>query len=120
MYVAVIPNKWAFVLYISIAMASPAGAEQVEKKTSDRKSKVGANADANASRAAAATGEDNAAPQTIVVTGTARRDTVTGGALGVRSDLDTPFSARVVTADEIEERQVRSLARVFSQDASVV
>ncbi|MGU3317096.1 TonB-dependent siderophore receptor [Sphingomonas sp. M6A6_1c] len=101
-------------------MASPAGAEQVEKKTSDRKSKVGANADADASRAAAATGEDNAAPQTIVVTGTARRDTVTGGALGVRSDLDTPFSARVVTADEIEERQVRSLARVFSQDASVV
>ncbi|AFW01025.1 hypothetical protein BAR24_01920 [Gluconobacter oxydans] len=45
---------------------------------------------------------------------------VNGGALGTKRVLDTPFSIRTVTAAEIQERQVKSLARVFSQDASVI
>jgi len=44
---------------------------------------------------------------------------VSGGALGARSALETPFSTNAVTSDEIEERQAQSLADVFRYDASV-
>ncbi len=43
----------------------------------------------------------------------------TGGALGGRRDLDTPFSLSTVTAEEIQERQAYSLISVFAHDASV-
>ena len=43
-----------------------------------------------------------------------------GGALGNNRPLDTPFSIRTVTSAEIQERQVKSLSRLLSQDASVV
>ena len=43
-----------------------------------------------------------------------------GGALGNKRPLDTPFSIRTVTSAEIQERQVKSLSRLLSQDASVV
>ena len=42
-----------------------------------------------------------------------------GGALGTRSQLDTPFSTTVVTSEELEERQVIKLGDVFALDASV-
>ncbi|MGI4956672.1 MAG: TonB-dependent siderophore receptor [Janthinobacterium lividum] len=54
------------------------------------------------------------------MTGQRRDPVVAGGALGSRRDLDTPFSTRTVTAAEIQDRQVKSLARVFSEDASFV
>ncbi len=44
---------------------------------------------------------------------------VNSGALGNRSQLETPFSTAVVTAADIEERQVRKLGDVFALDASV-
>ncbi len=43
-----------------------------------------------------------------------------GGALGSKRPLDTPFSIRTITSAEIQERQVKSLSRLLSQDASVV
>ena len=44
---------------------------------------------------------------------------VNTGALGNRSQLETPFSTTVVTAASIEERQVTKLGDVFALDASV-
>lgn len=44
---------------------------------------------------------------------------VNAGALGVRSQLETPFSSAVVTAADIESRQVTKLGDVFTLDASV-
>ncbi|WP_321786624.1 TonB-dependent siderophore receptor [Paraburkholderia sp. J94] len=45
---------------------------------------------------------------------------VSSGALGTRSDLETPFSTRVVTQQELEDRQVKSLGKVFAEDAAVM
>ncbi|MCQ8239508.1 TonB-dependent siderophore receptor [Rhizosaccharibacter radicis] len=59
-------------------------------------------------------------PETVEVTGRRRDPVVQGGALGNRRVLDTPFSIRTVTAAELQERQVKSLARVFSEDASLL
>lgn len=44
---------------------------------------------------------------------------VNGGALGARTQLETPFSTTVVTAQDIEDRQVNKLGDVFALDASV-
>lgn len=44
---------------------------------------------------------------------------VTSGALGTRSQLDTPFSMAVIKADDLAERQVTKLGDVFALDASV-
>ncbi|WP_370467433.1 TonB-dependent receptor plug domain-containing protein, partial [Caballeronia sp. BR00000012568055] len=44
---------------------------------------------------------------------------VTSGALGTRTQLDTPYSTTVVTGEELADRQVKSLGDVFAQDASV-
>ena len=44
---------------------------------------------------------------------------VDAGALGNRSQLETPFSSDVVTAADIESRQVSKLGDVFALDASV-
>ena len=44
---------------------------------------------------------------------------VGGGALGARSQLDTPFSTTVVKAEDIAQRQVSKLGDVFALDASV-
>lgn len=44
---------------------------------------------------------------------------VNTGALGNRTQLETPFSTTVVTAADIEERQVSKLGDVFALDASV-
>lgn len=41
------------------------------------------------------------------------------GALGTRSQLDTPFSTTVVTRQDLAERQVTKLGDVFALDASV-
>jgi iron complex outermembrane receptor protein len=44
---------------------------------------------------------------------------VSSGALGARSQLETPFSTTVVTSDDMAERQVSKLGDVFALDASV-
>lgn len=44
---------------------------------------------------------------------------VSGGALGARTQLDTPFSTTVVKSEELAERQVSKLGDVFALDASV-
>ncbi|HJU99984.1 MAG TPA: TonB-dependent siderophore receptor [Burkholderiaceae bacterium] len=46
-------------------------------------------------------------------------DSVSGGALGRRSELDTPFSTKAVSSDEIEDRLATSIAEVLKYDASV-
>ncbi len=45
---------------------------------------------------------------------------VSSGALGTRSALETPFSTRKVTSKELQDRQVKSLGRVFSEDTAVM
>jgi iron complex outermembrane recepter protein len=44
---------------------------------------------------------------------------VSNGALGTRSQLDTPFSTTVVTGEDMADRQVNKLGDVFAGDASV-
>lgn len=44
---------------------------------------------------------------------------VSNGALGSRSQLDTPFSMALVKAEDLAERQVTKLGDVFALDASV-
>lgn len=44
---------------------------------------------------------------------------VSSGALGTRSQLDTPFSTTVVTGDDLADRQANKLGDVFAGDASV-
>ncbi|SHH81540.1 iron complex outermembrane recepter protein [Pollutimonas bauzanensis] len=45
---------------------------------------------------------------------------VTSGALGTRTQLDTPFSTTVVDKQDIERRQASTLGDIFNLDASVV
>ncbi len=64
-----------------------------------------------------------AAPlQTVTVAGereTESKKARSRGALGERSDLETPFATATVTSAQIEDRQVSSLAQVFVDDPSV-
>jgi len=78
---------------------------------------------APAAASAPADGDDKALPTVKV---TAAQDTaqhlkedVGSGALGSRSQLDTPFSTTVVTSEELQDRQPSKLGDVFATDASV-
>ncbi|QJE02488.1 TonB-dependent siderophore receptor [Massilia forsythiae] len=65
---------------------------------------------------------DAAAVQTVTINGEREREgekARSRGALGSRSDLDTPFATATVTSEQLEDRQVASLAQVFAEDASV-
>lgn len=44
---------------------------------------------------------------------------VNNGALGNRSQLDTPYSTTIVTGEDLADRQAKKLGDVFAQDASV-
>ncbi|HCN70581.1 MAG TPA: hypothetical protein DIS96_02235, partial [Pusillimonas sp.] len=46
-------------------------------------------------------------------------ESVDGGALGSKTQLETPFSTTVVTGEELERRQVTKLGDVFTLDAAV-
>lgn len=46
-------------------------------------------------------------------------DSVSTGALGRKSELDTPFSTKAVSSDEIEDRLATSISEVLKYDASV-
>ncbi len=70
----------------------------------------------------AADAADAAPLQTVVVTAERNSDSKkkrASGALGSRSDLETPFSTASVGSEQIEDRQIASLAKVFTDDASV-
>jgi iron complex outermembrane receptor protein len=80
--------------------------------------------------AAAGTAHAEAAPDngasplsTVVITATTEKkklgDAVSAGALGRRANLDTPFSTKSVSSDEIEDRLATSIAEVMKYDASV-
>lgn len=55
----------------------------------------------------------------LKVTGKRVVENKSGGALGKRSELDTPFSVYSVSGEDIEERQASTLSAVFAKDASV-
>ncbi|WP_255370198.1 TonB-dependent siderophore receptor [Roseateles sp. YR242] len=82
-------------------------------------------AQANGTDPAAYTGapaaKDNGATalSTVTVQGV-RTKTLSSGALGARTDLETPFSTRQVTQEDLEDRQVKALGKVFANDASVM
>ena len=86
-----------------------------------------AHAEATAADAAAteAAVEDNGASplSRVVITATTEKkklgDAVSAGALGRRANLDTPFSTKSVSSDEIEDRLATSIAEVMKYDASV-
>ncbi|SHM29050.1 iron complex outermembrane recepter protein [Duganella sacchari] len=46
-------------------------------------------------------------------------DSVSSGALGRKSELDTPFSTKAVSSEEIEDRLATSISEVLKYDASV-
>ncbi|MBV7535459.1 TonB-dependent siderophore receptor [Duganella sp. sic0402] len=60
---------------------------------------------------------------TVEVKATAEKkklgDNVSSGALGRKSELDTPFSTKAVSSDEIEDRLATSISEVLKYDASV-
>lgn len=70
-----------------------------------------------------ATTDADAAPlQTVTISGERERESTTArsrGALGDRSDLETPFSTATVGSAQIEDRQITSLANLFTEDPSV-
>jgi len=75
-----------------------------------------------AEAAAADTAVADAPVQTVTVNGEREREgrkERSRGALGSRSDLETPFSTATVSAEQIEDRQIASLAQVFAEDPSV-
>ncbi|MGV7209921.1 TonB-dependent siderophore receptor [Oxalobacteraceae bacterium A2-2] len=59
----------------------------------------------------------------VVVKATAEKktlgDSISGGALGRRAALDTPFSTKAVSSDEIEDRLATGVAETLKYDASV-
>ena len=79
---------------------------------------------AHADTTAAADADATASPMaTVIVTATTEKkklgDDVSAGALGRRANLDTPFSTKSVSSDEIEDRLATSIAEVMKYDASV-
>lgn len=72
---------------------------------------------------AADTDDVGGALSTVVVKATVEKkklgDSVSGGALGRKSELDTPFSTKAVSSDEIEDRLATSISEVLKYDASV-
>ncbi|WP_199272504.1 TonB-dependent siderophore receptor [Paraburkholderia acidisoli] len=83
---------------------------------------------ANAASTPAVTSAQTAAPTlpAVKVNASAVSDSplhldapVSSGALGTRTQLDTPFSTTVVTGDDLADRQVYRLGDVFAGDASV-
>ncbi|WP_090863618.1 TonB-dependent siderophore receptor [Paraburkholderia diazotrophica] len=81
----------------------------------------------NAAAASAGAANDAAAEKSLpAVNVTAAQDSpqhlnadVGSGALGTRTQLDTPFSTTVVTSEELQDMQPQKLGDVFARDASV-
>lgn len=64
--------------------------------------------------------EDVQQLEAITVTAsTTKKTVVAGGTLGARSDLETPFSTNTVDSKQIEEKQAKSLGKLFEEEAGV-
>jgi iron complex outermembrane recepter protein len=79
-----------------------------------------------AAHAQEATAATEATLPAVSVTATQDKDAgqhlhkdVSAGALGTRTQLETPYSTTIVTSEELQDRQVKKLGDVFAQDASV-
>lgn len=67
--------------------------------------------------------EEDKAIEHVTVTGTqtsSLEQETMSGSLGSRSVLDTPFSVSVITSENIADKQVNSIERLFSLEASVL
>ncbi|WP_233830240.1 TonB-dependent siderophore receptor [Paraburkholderia sp. ZP32-5] len=103
----------------STGVAAPAPASALSS------SAAAATATAGADASSAANGSEQALP-VVKVSATTEADSpmhlqtpVSIGALGARSQLDTPFSTTVVTGEELADRQANKLGDVFAVDSSV-
>ncbi|MGF6384457.1 outer membrane receptor protein involved in Fe transport [Paraburkholderia atlantica] len=102
-----------------------AGAAQSAFAQSVANGETAAPASSPGATATAASGGEQALPA-VNVNAAAQTDSpmhlrtpVSVGALGTRSQLDTPFSTTVVTGEELADRQANKLGDVFAVDASV-
>ncbi|MGI4985227.1 MAG: TonB-dependent receptor plug domain-containing protein, partial [Janthinobacterium lividum] len=112
---------------IGISLSQGAGAQEVknERNTSDDAAPASGTASARPAGAGAPAAQQ-ALPVIAVRADAADDDapqhlsrTVSAGALGARSQLDTPFSMSVVTRQDIEDAQPAKLGDLFAADASV-
>ncbi|BCF95783.1 ferric siderophore receptor [Paraburkholderia sp. PGU19] len=86
-----------------------------------------ATGDANGAATSASTADDTTSDKALpVVKVTAAQDSlqhlnddVSSGALGTRTQLDTPFSTTIVTSQQLQDMQPQKLGDVFAHDASV-
>lgn len=84
----------------------------------------GVHAQSGASRVDPEDAEQHAVPvlERVLVSGhksIAKKVPVRGGALGARTDLETPFSTYSVDSEQIEERQAKTIGKLFENEAGV-
>ncbi|NML31709.1 TonB-dependent receptor [Paraburkholderia sp. G-4-1-8] len=108
-----------------LAFAGAAQAALAQSAASGEAAAPGASTAAPTSGAPAASGAERALPA-VNVSASAQSDSplnlrtpVSSGALGSRSQLETPFSTTVVTGEDLADRQANKLGDVFAGDASV-
>jgi iron complex outermembrane receptor protein len=114
---------WLTFAAAQAAVAQTATQDGAAASTAQNAPPQGTGTAANAASGAA--GTDHALP-TVSVRASTVPDSplnlstpVSSGALGTRSQLDTPFSTTVVTGENLADRQVYKLGDVFAGDASV-
>ncbi len=106
-------------------MSNSAGYQRVQRRSLNRAQFLALTTLAQAALLATANAQTTPSSDTvqqIEVTGTAIKrlaTSVVSGALGTRSELETPFSLRVVSIEEIQSRQAQSIDEVLKLDASV-
>ncbi len=113
-------------LQIAVWLAFAAAAQSAFAQTDSTDSgAASASASTSTSTATARNGTEQSLPAVKVSANTAEDSPlhlttpVSNGALGTRSQLDTPFSTTVVTGEDLANRQANKLGDVFAGDASV-
>ncbi|MBB3257259.1 iron complex outermembrane receptor protein [Paraburkholderia bannensis] len=111
-------------LQIAVWLAFAAAAQCAFAQT-DSTDSGAASASASTSTATSRNGTEQSLPA-VKVSASSADDSplhlttpVSNGALGTRSQLDTPFSTTVVTGEDLANRQANKLGDVFAGDASV-
>ncbi|MEM5295991.1 TonB-dependent receptor [Burkholderia sp. JPY481] len=112
-------------MQIAVWLAFAGAAQSAFAQSASSGEEAATPASSPAATATAASGGDQALPA-VNVSAAAQTDSpmhlrtpVSVGALGTRSQLDTPFSTTVVTGEELADRQANKLGDVFAVDASV-
>lgn len=123
---AVKPRSTVAPLALAAWLVFAAAPALAQSTASGASGNAGAEAAAGASAGAGTGAGAQAELSATTVTSTVLRETpqnlrqsVQSGALGSRSQLDTPFSTTVVSQEQLEQRQPAKLGDVFSTDASV-